>query len=165
MTSLVRLTGCRVTPQFDFVPFRVPQFALLAIALRPPRRPDFVLDLHALGLQFSVELVHVRRPKHVAMPQVEQLRWPTSMPWLALPRQGGPVPRRPGWAGRAITDQLLERLPQAIARHIPQPVLGLRDIVSPGLRLGRQAIVAHQSLIRGIIPFKRGPRALGVPRG
>src|SRR5258708_35058366 len=26
MTSLVRLTGCRVTPQLDFVPFRVPQF-------------------------------------------------------------------------------------------------------------------------------------------
>src|SRR5262249_46777372 len=42
-------TGWRVTPQLDFVPFRVPQFALLAIALRPPRRPDFVLDLHALA--------------------------------------------------------------------------------------------------------------------
>src|SRR2546428_7873444 len=60
------LTGCRVTPQLDFVPFRVPQFELLAIALRPPRRPDFVLDPHALGLQYSVELVHVRRPKHQA---------------------------------------------------------------------------------------------------
>ena len=67
MTSWVRLTGCRVTPQLDFVPFQVPQFELLAITLRPPRRTDFVLDLHALGLQFRVELVHVRRPKHVAM--------------------------------------------------------------------------------------------------
>src|SRR5215831_16398926 len=87
------------------------------------------------------------------------------MMWLALPQQGGSVPRRSGWAGRAITDQLLERLPQTIAWHIPQPLLGLSDIVAPGLRFGRQAIAAHQGLIRGIIPFERGPRALGVPRG
>jgi hypothetical protein len=66
MAPLVHLTACRVIPQLDFVPFRVPQFELLTIPLRPPRRPDFVLDLDALGLQFRVELVHVRRPKHQA---------------------------------------------------------------------------------------------------
>src|SRR5882672_3870003 len=87
------------------------------------------------------------------------------MMWLALPPQGGPVPSRPGWAGWAITDQLLERLPQAIARHIPQPLLGLSNIIAPGLCFGRQAIAARQGLIRGIIPFERGARALGVPRG
>jgi len=73
MTALVRVTGCRVTPQLDGVPVQVPQCALLAITLRPPRRPDFVLDFHALGLQCRGELVPVRRSTHVALPQVAPL--------------------------------------------------------------------------------------------
>src|SRR5262249_10983344 len=51
--------GARITAQFDRVPVGVAEFELLPIALGSPCRTDCLLDVDTLGLELSMQLVHV----------------------------------------------------------------------------------------------------------